>query len=146
MLNELYTFAEPVQVVPFSSLKWGKFTLLHTSGQDAARLRLVVPGSGGRHEEADERAFFYRPSQPLCRHAYRFTQFPFLCPSRIFPQDPMQPYRRRPSERKAACQRDGFHPPDGKGHITRQCSKILQLLKQSAGLSIETGASVIIPP
>ena len=30
MLNELYTFAEPVQVVPFSSLKWGKFTLLHT--------------------------------------------------------------------------------------------------------------------
>lgn len=32
MLNELYTFAEPVQVVPFSSLKWGKFTLLHTTG------------------------------------------------------------------------------------------------------------------
>ena len=32
MLNELYTFAEPVQVVPFSSLKWGKFTLLHTPG------------------------------------------------------------------------------------------------------------------
>ena len=32
MLNELYTFAEPVQVVPFSSLKWGKFTLLHTKG------------------------------------------------------------------------------------------------------------------
>lgn len=31
MLNELYTFAEPVQVVPFSSLKWGKFTLLHTA-------------------------------------------------------------------------------------------------------------------
>ena len=31
MLNELYTFAEPVQVVPFSSLKWGKFTLLHTT-------------------------------------------------------------------------------------------------------------------
>ena len=30
MLNELYTFAEPVQVVPYSSLKWGKFTLLHT--------------------------------------------------------------------------------------------------------------------
>lgn len=29
MLNELYTFAEPVQVVPFSNLKWGKFTLLH---------------------------------------------------------------------------------------------------------------------
>ena len=23
MLNELYTFAEPVQVVPFSNLKWG---------------------------------------------------------------------------------------------------------------------------
>ena len=33
MLNELYTFAEPVQVVPFSSLKWGKFTLLHTPKQ-----------------------------------------------------------------------------------------------------------------
>ena len=32
MLNELYTFAEPVQVVPFSNLKWGKFTLLHTGG------------------------------------------------------------------------------------------------------------------
>jgi hypothetical protein len=32
MLNELYTFAEPVQVVPFSNLKWGKFTLLHTIG------------------------------------------------------------------------------------------------------------------
>ena len=31
MLNELYTFAEPVQVVPFSNLKWGKFTLLHTN-------------------------------------------------------------------------------------------------------------------
>ena len=31
MLNELYTFAEPVQVVPFSNLKWGKFTLLHTT-------------------------------------------------------------------------------------------------------------------
>ena len=31
MLNELYTFAEPVQVVPFSNLKWGKFTLLHTA-------------------------------------------------------------------------------------------------------------------
>lgn len=30
MLNELYTFAEPVQVVPFSNLKWRKFTLLHT--------------------------------------------------------------------------------------------------------------------
>ena len=30
MSNELYTFAKPVQVVPFSSLKWGKFTLLHT--------------------------------------------------------------------------------------------------------------------
>ena len=30
MLNELYTFAEPAQVVPFSNLKWGKFTLLHT--------------------------------------------------------------------------------------------------------------------
>ena len=30
LLNELYTFAEPVQVVPFSNLKWGKFTLLHT--------------------------------------------------------------------------------------------------------------------
>ena len=24
MLNELYTFAEPVQVVPFSNLKWGE--------------------------------------------------------------------------------------------------------------------------
>lgn len=34
MLNELYTFAEPVQVVPFSSLKWGKFTLLHTSDKN----------------------------------------------------------------------------------------------------------------
>ena len=33
MLNELYTFAEPVQVVPFSNLKWGKFTLLHTLGK-----------------------------------------------------------------------------------------------------------------
>lgn len=33
MLNELYTFAEPVQVVPFSSLKWGKFTLLHTMNE-----------------------------------------------------------------------------------------------------------------
>ena len=30
MSNELYTFAKPVQVVPFSNLKWGKFTLLHT--------------------------------------------------------------------------------------------------------------------
>lgn len=28
MLNELYTFAEPVQVVPFSSLKWGKFRIM----------------------------------------------------------------------------------------------------------------------
>lgn len=35
MLNELYTFAEPVQVVPFSSLKWGKFTLLHTISSEA---------------------------------------------------------------------------------------------------------------
>ena len=35
MLNELYTFAEPVQVVPFSSLKWGKFTLLHTADSSA---------------------------------------------------------------------------------------------------------------
>ena len=33
MSNELYTFAKPVQVVPFSSLKWGKFTLLHTIWQ-----------------------------------------------------------------------------------------------------------------
>ena len=33
MLNELYTFAEPVQVVPFSNLKWGKFTLLHTDNR-----------------------------------------------------------------------------------------------------------------
>ena len=33
MLNELYTFAEPVQVVPFSSLKWGKFTLLQVCHQ-----------------------------------------------------------------------------------------------------------------
>ena len=33
MLNELYTFAEPVQVVPFSNLKWGKFTLLHTAAR-----------------------------------------------------------------------------------------------------------------
>ena len=39
MLNELYTFAEPVQVVPFSNLKWGKFTLLHTSPK----------GSNGQH-------------------------------------------------------------------------------------------------
>lgn len=31
MLNELYTFAKPVQVVPFTNLKWGKFPLLHTS-------------------------------------------------------------------------------------------------------------------
>ena len=31
MLNELYTFAEPVQVVPFSSLKWGKFRLSRKS-------------------------------------------------------------------------------------------------------------------
>lgn len=37
MLNELYTFAEPVQVVPFSSLKWGKFTLLHTMGDNVLR-------------------------------------------------------------------------------------------------------------
>ena len=39
MLNELYTFAEPVQVVPFSSLKWGKFTLLHTDGGTGQELR-----------------------------------------------------------------------------------------------------------
>ena len=39
MLNELYTFAEPVQVVPFSSLKWGKFTLLHTTALTANTLR-----------------------------------------------------------------------------------------------------------
>ena len=37
MSNELYTFAEPVQVVPFSSLKWGKFTLLHTVNKKCAR-------------------------------------------------------------------------------------------------------------
>ena len=36
MLNELYTFAEPVQVVPFSNLKWGKFTLLHTPVKEVA--------------------------------------------------------------------------------------------------------------
>ncbi len=30
MLNELYTFAIPVQVVPFSNPKWRIFTLLHT--------------------------------------------------------------------------------------------------------------------
>ena len=29
MLNELYTFAEPVQVVPFSNLKWGGGNLLY---------------------------------------------------------------------------------------------------------------------
>ena len=34
MLNELYTFAEHVQVVPFSNLKWRKFTLLHTLVKD----------------------------------------------------------------------------------------------------------------
>ena len=39
MLNELYTFAEPVQVVPFSNLKWGKFTLLHTD------ISIVIQGS-----------------------------------------------------------------------------------------------------
>jgi hypothetical protein len=37
MLNELYTFAEPVQVVPFSNLKWGKFTLLHTASVTVSR-------------------------------------------------------------------------------------------------------------
>ena len=47
MLNELYTFAEPVQVVPFSSLKWGKFTLLHTmrlhvSSVESARQECVA--------------------------------------------------------------------------------------------------------
>ena len=26
----IQAFEEPVQVVPFSNLKWGKFTLLHT--------------------------------------------------------------------------------------------------------------------
>mgnify|MGYP007037124291 CR=1 FL=1 len=36
MLNELYTFAEPVQVVPFSNLKWGKFTLLHTGNSECS--------------------------------------------------------------------------------------------------------------
>jgi hypothetical protein len=42
MLNELYTFAEPVQVVPFSNLKWGKFTLLHTlSESDNSSLILI---------------------------------------------------------------------------------------------------------
>ena len=40
MLNELYTFAEPVQVVPFSNLKWGKFTLLHTTA--SAKLNTLV--------------------------------------------------------------------------------------------------------
>ena len=42
MLNELYTFAEPVQVVPFSSLKWGKFTLLHTVKITHLRLNSVM--------------------------------------------------------------------------------------------------------
>jgi hypothetical protein len=45
MLNELYTFAEPVQVVPFSNLKWGKFTLLHTVGDtDMQRYHLSTLG------------------------------------------------------------------------------------------------------
>ena len=42
MLNELYTFAEPVQVVPFSSLKWGKFTLLHTPVEEMAKLAVKL--------------------------------------------------------------------------------------------------------
>lgn len=44
MLNELYTFAEPVQVVPFSSLKWGKFTLLHTDGREYV-VDFLAPGT-----------------------------------------------------------------------------------------------------
>ena len=48
MLNELYTFAEPVQVVPFSNLKWGKFTLLHTDPKDyAVDIRLKVTTASG---------------------------------------------------------------------------------------------------
>lgn len=47
MLNELYTFAEPVQVVPFSSLKWGKFTLLHTPARVLADFSRVLLTFGG---------------------------------------------------------------------------------------------------
>lgn len=48
MLNELYTFAEPVQVVPFSSLKWGKFTLLHTinSLEDYSQIGFICNKDG----------------------------------------------------------------------------------------------------
>jgi hypothetical protein len=42
MLNELYTFAEPVQVVPFSNLKWGKFTLLHTSNNPSVWITMEI--------------------------------------------------------------------------------------------------------
>ena len=42
MSNELYTFAKPVQVVPFSNLKWGKFTLLHTVGIRIAIVLILV--------------------------------------------------------------------------------------------------------
>ena len=34
MLNELYTFAEPVQVVPFSNLKWGGNLLYYIHAGD----------------------------------------------------------------------------------------------------------------
>ena len=49
MLNELYTFAEPVQVVPFSNLKWGKFTLLHTFWFAFARLLRVTESPNPRN-------------------------------------------------------------------------------------------------
>ena len=78
---------------------------------------MVVPRSGRRHEEADERAFVAWSSQQIRRHAYRLEKLPFISSSRVFPQNPLQPPRRRPQERKASKERDGIYPPDGQGYI-----------------------------
>ena len=69
MLNELYTFAEPVQVVPFSSLKWGKFTLLHTLSQ-TDKLYVCDLADNYIYKGVDERISLYTIPDELRREFF----------------------------------------------------------------------------
>ena len=65
------------------------------AGQDAIRLRLVVPRPERRRGRADKRAVEHGPAQPVRRHANGLAQLPVVSAARVFPQDTLQHARQR---------------------------------------------------
>jgi glucuronate isomerase len=104
-----------------------------TPGQDAVRLRLVVPRSARRDGGPDARARQHGPARALRRHDHRLAELPVVLAPRVLPPPALQHPGRGRAARPAAGRQEGAREPGGERELLQRADYFGFPLGSAAG-------------